>query len=80
MHRTLAEQRLERGTGDYAIHRYYDQDQVVIGRVIGKGLATDEMSDRVHVVVDGIDGRVHYAEMAGAQAESVKIGVGGRSW
>jgi type IV secretory pathway VirD2 relaxase len=74
MHRALAEQGLERGTGDYSIHRTYDQDQVVIGRVISKGLATDEMADRVHVVVDGIDGRVHYAEMAGVQAESVKIG------
>ena len=50
------------------------QDQVAVGRVIGKGLATDEMSERVHLVVDGIDGRVHYAEMAGAQAEGVKIG------
>jgi type IV secretory pathway VirD2 relaxase len=39
MHRALAEQRLERGTGDYAIHRSYDQDQVVIGRVISKGFA-----------------------------------------
>ena len=70
----MAYQRGERGTGDYAIHRSDHQDQVVIGRVISKGLATDEMSDRVHVVVDGIDGRVHYAEMAGSQAESVKIG------
>jgi len=32
------------------------------------------MSERVHLVVDGIDGRVHYAEMAGAQAEGVRIG------
>jgi len=74
MHRTLAERGLERGMEGYAIHRSYDQDQMAVGRVIGKGLATDEMSERVHLVVDGIDGRVHYAEMAGAQADGVRIG------
>jgi len=74
MHRTLAKHGLERSMEGYAIHRDYDPNQVAIGRVIDKGLATDEMSERVHLVVDGIDGRVHYAEMAGAQAESVRIG------
>jgi len=74
MHRTLAKHGLERGMEGYAIHRGYDPNQVAIGRLIDKGLATDEMSERVHLVVDGIDGRVHYAEVAGAQAESVRIG------
>ena len=62
MHRTLADHGLERGMEGYAIHRSYDQDQVAVPG-IGKGLAADEMSERVHLVVDGIDGRVHYAEM-----------------
>ena len=74
MHRTLADQGLERGMERYVVHREYDHSRVAIGRVIGKGLAADEMSDRVHVVVDGIDGRGHYAEMAGAQAEGIRIG------
>jgi hypothetical protein len=74
MHRALAEQGLERGMEGYAIHRSYRQNQVAVGRVIAKGLGTDEMSDKVHLVVDGIDGRVHYAEMAVTQAEGVKIG------
>ena len=74
MHRTLAGHGLERGMDGYAIHRSYDKNQGAVGRVIRKGLAADEMSERVHLVVDGIDGRVHYAEMAGAQAASVKIG------
>jgi type IV secretory pathway VirD2 relaxase len=74
MHRTLADRGLERGMERYVVHREYDHSRVAIGRVIGKGLAADEMSDRVHLVVDAIDGRVHYAEMAGAQAEGVRIG------
>jgi hypothetical protein len=34
----------------------------IIGRVIGKGLAADEMGDRLYPVVDGVDGRAHYVE------------------
>ena len=74
MHRTLTERGLQRNPEGYAIHRVADTSQVVIGGVIGKGLSADELSDRIHVVVDGIDGRVHYAEMAGTRSEDVKIG------
>lgn len=74
MHRTLTECGLQRSPEGYAIHRAAQTGQMVIGRVIGKGLSADEMSDRVHVVVDGLDGRVHYAEMAGTQSDSVQIG------
>lgn len=74
MHRALTERGIQRSPEGYAIHRAADAGQVVTGRVIGKGLSADEMSDRVHVVVDGLDGRVHYAEMAGAQSEGVQIG------
>jgi Protein of unknown function (DUF3363) len=35
----------------------------VIGRIADKGL-TDELSDRTYVIVDGIDGRAHYARLA----------------
>lgn len=74
MHRTLTERGIERGMDLYLIHHGPERDGTTIGRVIGKGLSADEMSDRIHVVVDGIDGRVHYAEMAEAQAEGVKVG------
>ena len=33
----------------------------MVGRVVGVGLV-DEITDRQYVVVDGADGRVHYAE------------------
>jgi type IV secretory pathway VirD2 relaxase len=35
----------------------------VIGRIADKGIS-DELSDRTYVIVDGIDGRVHYARLA----------------
>ena len=74
MHRILTERGLQRSPEGYAIHRAPEAGLVVIGRVIGKGLSADEMSDRIHVVVDGVDGRVHYAEMGGTRSEDVKIG------
>jgi hypothetical protein len=39
----------------------------VVGRVLAKGLAGDEMGERIYLVVDGVDGRSHYVETADAQ-------------
>ena len=74
IHRTLTERGMERRLEGYAIHRSAERETAVIGRVIGKGLSADEMSDRIHLVVDGVDGRVHYAEMAEPQAEGARFG------
>jgi Protein of unknown function (DUF3363) len=38
----------------------------VIGRALAKGLAGDEMGDRLHLVIDGVDGRTHCVETADA--------------
>jgi hypothetical protein len=51
----------ERGRGQYAVHGS-TVGEPIIGRVIGKGLAGDEMGDRLHLVVDGVDGRAHHVE------------------
>jgi Protein of unknown function (DUF3363) len=51
----------ERGVGQYALHGEGSGEKVV-GRVLAKGLAGDEMGERVHLIVDGIDGRVHHIE------------------
>jgi hypothetical protein len=37
-----------------------------LGRVLGEGLAGDEMGERVYLVVDRIDGRVHHMEFKDA--------------
>ena len=61
MFRVMREAGLDRAAGDYAIFDGAGKDRPVIGKVVGIGLA-DEIHDRQYVVVDGIDGRVHYAE------------------
>jgi len=44
--------------------------------VIGKGLAGDELGERVYLVVDGVDGRVHHLEFAEpARADDVQRGM-----
>jgi type IV secretory pathway VirD2 relaxase len=58
INRALSDRGLERGMGDYAIHGE-EIHQPVIGRVIGKRL-TDELGDRVALIVDGVDGRTHH--------------------
>ena len=61
MHRALADHGLaeERGVSQYVPHGSRTAEPV-IGRVLGKGLAGDEMGERVYLVVDGVDGRVHH--------------------
>ncbi len=46
----------------------------VIGRVAAKGLA-DELNDRGYLVIDGIDGRAHYARLpVGADLAALPVG------
>ena len=63
IHRALTANGLaeERGVGQYALHGEGSGEKVV-GRIVAKGLAGDEMGERVHLIVDGIDGRVHHIE------------------
>ena len=60
-HRALTANGLaeERGVGQYALHGEGSGERIV-GRVLAKGLAGDEMDEQVYLVVDGIDGRVHH--------------------
>jgi hypothetical protein len=77
MHRALTDHGLadERGVSQYLPH-VGQLTQPVIGRVIGKGLAGDEMSERVYLVVDGVDGRVHHLEFADpARIDDVRRGM-----
>jgi hypothetical protein len=43
--------------------------------VLDKGLGGDEMGERVRLVIDGVDGRVHHIEMDAARAEDVGRGM-----
>ena len=63
IHRALTRNGLaeERGVGQFALHGE-GLGEKIVGRVLAKGLAGDEMGERVHLIVDGIDGRVHHME------------------
>jgi type IV secretory pathway VirD2 relaxase len=62
MYRELAATGLSRAPSNYSIFDPERGDQRLIGRVVGEGFA-DELSERRYVVLDGIDGRTHYAEI-----------------
>ena len=74
MHRAMTGRGIERDPGDYVIHRGADRQPPTIGKVIGKGLAGDELTGRLHLVVDGVDGRVHYAEVSEAAGDGIMVG------
>jgi type IV secretory pathway VirD2 relaxase len=58
IHRGLAEQRIERSVGDFALH---DGDaRQVMGRAFG---LDDELRESVYAVIDGVDGRVHHLRL-----------------
>ena len=69
MHRAMTGRGIERGPEDYVIHRGADRQPPALGRVIDKGLAGDELTGRLHLVIDGADGRVHYAELSEAAGD-----------
>jgi type IV secretory pathway VirD2 relaxase len=73
IHRVLERRGVVRGVELYVIHR----DEVtspIVGRVLGKGLV-EELGDEKYLIVDGIDGRAHYLEIADpSQLDGVRRG------
>ena len=76
MHRALEREGLaeDRHPARYVVHRENATERI-IGRVLDKGLGGDEMGERVRLVIDGVDGRVHHIEMDAARAEEVGRGM-----
>jgi len=76
MHRVLAREGLaeRRSISTYAMHRG-ELTERIVGRVLDKGLGGEEMGERVRLVLDGADGRVHHIEMDAARAEDVGRGM-----
>jgi type IV secretory pathway VirD2 relaxase len=66
INRALADRGQERSPETFSLHGEADGTPIV-GRVIDKQL-TDELGDRIGVVIDGIDGRVHHVSLPGASA------------
>ncbi len=62
MQRALQEAGIDRSAAAMALFERGPRKAPLIGRVVGVGLV-DEISDHTWVVVDAVDGRVHYAEL-----------------
>jgi type IV secretory pathway VirD2 relaxase len=76
MHRALEREGLaeNRPMAGYVLHRE-DATERFVGRVLDKGLGGDELGERVRLVIDGVDGRVHHIEMDAARAEEIGRGM-----
>src|SRR5262245_29433374 len=73
MTRALAARGQERALGTFDLHGEETRTPIV-GRLIDKRL-TDELGDRIGVVIDGVDGRVHHVALReSSAAEEAPIG------
>ena len=70
MHKALKEAGIDRASGSYAVFDTAKTNNRIVGRVAGLGL-TDKINDRHFVVVDGMDGKVHYADVGQIPPEMV---------
>jgi type IV secretory pathway VirD2 relaxase len=70
MHRAIREAKIDRPGVSFAIFDGEASTRHVIGRVAAVGL-TDEINDKHFVVVDGIDGKVHYADIGRIRLEAL---------
>ena len=74
MRNALGEEAAERSVSHFTIHREVPRSPVT-GHLRAKGLAGDGLADKVHLVIDGVDGRVHYVELDAALVpDEVRIG------
>ena len=73
MHRALERRGEERAAGSFVIGSGTEGEPVT-GRLIGKRLI-DELGDRIGLVIDGVDGRVHHVEIGEIEiAREARIG------
>jgi type IV secretory pathway VirD2 relaxase len=70
MQRALADAGIDRGGAQLAVFERGRRQTPVAGKVIAVGIV-DEITDRHYVIVDGADGRVHYAELGRLRAHEV---------
>jgi type IV secretory pathway VirD2 relaxase len=70
MHRVMRETGIDRPGGSFAMFGTVKLNNRIVGRVAGIGL-TDEINDRHYIVVDGTDGKVHYADVGHLRPEFV---------
>ncbi len=62
MQRALKEAGIERSAAAMALFERGPRKVPLVGKVVGVGLV-DEITDRTWVIIDAVDGRVHYADL-----------------
>ena len=70
MQRALKDVGIDRAASALALFEKAPRKAPLIGKVVGVGMV-DEITDRTWVVLDAVDGRVHYAELGRLQPGSV---------
>ncbi len=64
MHRAVDDAGIaDRLTGSRYVMHGAQLTEPVTGRVLSKGLGSDELGERMHLVIDGVDGRIHHMEV-----------------
>ena len=72
MQRALKEAGIDRAASQMALFEKRPRKQPLIGKVVGVGLV-DEITDRTWIVLDAVDGRVHYAELGRLKPADVPV-------
>lgn len=68
MHREMTAQNIARSPADYVIYDPTDPNtKPITGRVVVRDLS-DELNDRHYLIVDGVDGCVHYIDIGRGEA------------
>ncbi|MCP4096780.1 MAG: relaxase/mobilization nuclease domain-containing protein [Planctomycetaceae bacterium] len=62
MQAVLKEAGIDRGASDYSVFDASQSSKKITGKLVALGLS-DEFNDRHYAVVDGMDGKLHYAEI-----------------
>ena len=70
MQRALKEAGIERGVAAMALFERGPRKVPLVGKVVGVGMV-DEITDRTWVIIDAVDGRVHYADLGRLKAEAM---------
>jgi hypothetical protein len=72
MQRALQEAGIERSAAAMALFERGPRKAPLVGKVVGVGMV-DEITDRTWVIIDAVDGRVHYADLGRLKAGAVPV-------
>ena len=72
MQRALKEAGIERSAAALALFERGPRKDALVGKVVGVGMV-DGITDRAWVIIDAVDGRVHYAELGRLTPEQAPV-------